>query len=156
MKKRFPLYGYALIFSIAFILERLTKWWAFYHLPNKVVEIFPGLRLILSWNTGISWSLFEPSTTFGFYTLSVVIFTVIVAFSVYTVSEYVKGKTIFFETLVLAGAVSNLIDRFVFGAVIDFIECYVGAWHFPVFNGADILVVGGIAGILIKTLWGKQ
>ena len=55
--------------------------------------------------------------------------------------------------LILAGAVGNLIDRIRVGYVVDFIELYYGAWRFPTFNVADMVIFLG-ALILILELFG--
>ena len=57
-----------------------------------------------------------------------------------------------FEALVLSGAVSNFIDRLYYGAVVDFIDCYVAHWHWPTFNVADACIVVGIGGIIGRGL----
>lgn len=51
-------------------------------------------------------------------------------------------------SLVLAGAIGNLIDRLVHGYVIDFLHFYYQNWHYPAFNIADMAIVGG-AGLLL-------
>jgi signal peptidase II len=51
-------------------------------------------------------------------------------------------------TCVLGGAVGNLIDRVVYGYVIDFLDFYAAGWHFPAFNLADSAITLG-AGCLI-------
>ena len=50
--------------------------------------------------------------------------------------------------LILGGAIGNLIDRVLYGYVIDFLDFYVGRWHWPAFNVADMAIVGG-AGLFI-------
>ncbi|MGH8107714.1 MAG: signal peptidase II [Arenimonas sp.] len=57
--------------------------------------------------------------------------------------------------LIIAGALGNLIDRFRFGYVVDFIEWYVGTYHWPVFNIADSCIVVG-AVLLILFSFGKR
>lgn len=56
-------------------------------------------------------------------------------------------------TAVLAGAVGNMIDRLRLGYVIDFVHFQVGWFDFPVFNVADMLVVGGATLLLLMNLW---
>lgn len=50
--------------------------------------------------------------------------------------------------LILGGAIGNLIDRTIYGYVIDFLDFHVGGWHWPAFNVADMAIVGG-AGLFI-------
>jgi signal peptidase II len=51
--------------------------------------------------------------------------------------------------LILAGAVGNLIDRIRFGEVVDFLDVYVGTYHWPAFNVADSAVTIGAAILII-------
>jgi signal peptidase II len=54
--------------------------------------------------------------------------------------------------LVLGGAIGNLIDRLIYGKVVDFLDFYVGEWHWPVFNIADTAITLGVIGMLIHML----
>ncbi len=54
---------------------------------------------------------------------------------------------------VIGGAVGNLIDRLRFGAVVDFVDAYAGAWHWYVFNLADAAIVLGVAGLIADALF---
>ena len=53
--------------------------------------------------------------------------------------------------LILAGAVGNLIDRIRFGEVVDFLDVYIGSYHWPAFNVADSAITVG-AGVLMAIL----
>jgi signal peptidase II len=71
----------------------------------------------------------------------------IVAYAMLLGSETRMSR--FALTLVVAGAVGNLIDRFVSGAVVDFVDVYVGTWHFWAFNVADSCIsIGAVLLIL--------
>ena len=54
--------------------------------------------------------------------------------------------------LVMGGALGNLIDRIRFRAVVDFLDIYVGDWHWPAFNVADMAICVG-AGLACLLLW---
>ncbi len=58
--------------------------------------------------------------------------------------------------LVLGGALGNLIDRILYGYVIDFLDVYYGEWHFPAFNVADSAITVGVGMLLLESLWGKE
>lgn len=58
-------------------------------------------------------------------------------------------------SLVIGGALGNLIDRALYGYVIDFIDFHVGAWHWYIFNGADSAICIGVV-ILIWQLWQEE
>ncbi len=53
---------------------------------------------------------------------------------------------------IVGGALSNVIDRLRFGAVVDFIDAHLGAWHWYVFNVADAAIVCGVAALVIDGL----
>lgn len=59
----------------------------------------------------------------------------------------------FFLCLVIAGALGNVIDYFLYGHVIDMLHFKFGNYHFPVFNIADSAVCVGICGILLISFW---
>ena len=155
MNKKNRLVSYTLFFSLIFLADRITKHLALSNLFQNPVDIFPGFRLKLIWNTGVSWNLFEVSSRTGFYILLAVIFSIIIAFCAHTVGEYKKGTPIWFECAVLAGALSNALDRVLFGGVIDFIDLYITTWHWPTFNIADACIVIGIVGIVLRA-WGEK
>ena len=62
--------------------------------------------------------------------------------------------TVLAAVLIAAGALGNLIDRSVHGYVIDFIDLYWNAWHWPAFNVADIAICAGAAGVVLDELRG--
>jgi signal peptidase II len=54
--------------------------------------------------------------------------------------------------LIAGGAAGNLYDRLLFGGVTDFLDFYLGAWHWPAFNAADSAITCGAA-LLLANLW---
>ena len=58
-------------------------------------------------------------------------------------------------SLIMSGAIGNLIDRLLYGYVIDFLDFYIAYWHWPAFNVADIAIVCG-AGLLILESFLKE
>ena len=58
--------------------------------------------------------------------------------------------------LIFGGAIGNLIDRLRFGRVVDFLDFYVGAWHWPAFNVADSAISIGIAIFLLHVATGRM
>ncbi len=142
-----------LIFASVLIADRLSKWLALYLLGNEPWSVFSGFNLFICWNRGVSWSLFSSDSAFGFWVLTSLIGVIICFFSAYVLQRAFYRCSITWEMLVLGGAVSNFIDRLWHGAVLDFIELYVGQFYWPVFNIADACVVIGIFGILIRSWW---
>lgn len=58
-------------------------------------------------------------------------------------------------SLVLGGAVGNVLDRIRFGYVVDFLDVYYGAWHWPAFNIADSAITIGAVILVVQGLKGK-
>jgi signal peptidase II len=59
-------------------------------------------------------------------------------------------------SLVLGGAIGNLIDRLAYGYVIDFLDVYYRNWHWPAFNIADSAITVGVALLLLESLAGDK
>lgn len=152
MKKLFNL----VVFLTVIGVDRLTKYWALKTLSYAALPICYGFNLVLTWNRGISWSMFATDGSAGFWILTSFIILTNALFGTYTLWRAQNGLSVTYEMLVLAGGISNVIDRFYYGAVLDFIEWYVGVWHWPVFNIADSMVVLGVFGIITRTWWGTD
>ena len=147
-------FKYLLLFFGGLIADRLTKMVALVRFQQDV-EVCSFLKFSLAWNRGISWNMLDFKNPLLAKVLTGVIFFVIFFFGIYTLLEHLKKRNIVFEVVVLAGALSNFVDRVLYGAVIDFIEVYYKTVSFPTFNVADMLIVVGVCGILIKN-WFQQ
>lgn len=147
--------SYILLFLSALLVDRITKFWAFISVQHKPFAINRFLDFSFAWNRGISWGILHKSSRLSFILLSAFIAAIIVFFLIYTVREYRKRSNVVFEVLVLSGAVSNFVDRLYYGAVIDFIDMHCMGWHWPTFNVADMCIVIGVGGILLKGLLWK-
>ena len=92
---------------------------------------------------------------YQFLVVSIVITGITLALASYTAIRAMNHQLIFGEILVLAGSCSNLIDRFIYGGVVDFILLSYGDWSFPVFNCADVCIVIGI-GLMLFEQYGES
>lgn len=135
---------YIIVFITIFIIDILTKYWAL-GACNQEVVITPFLSCELIINRGFSWSLFHSSSTLVFFIVSAVILCAIGALGVHTLYQWRAGKNILGEVMVLSGALANMLDRVMYGGVIDFIVVHYQAYTWPVFNVADMAVVVGVA-----------
>lgn len=130
-------------FSFIILLDRITK-----HLAlglTKIYEINPFLELKLVFNRGIMWGVLHGDHVGIFVALNMIILSIIFSLMKYTYKRYMSGHTIYAELAVLAGAWSNIIDRFVYDGVIDFVHMHIENWSWPVFNIADVAIVTGIS-----------
>jgi signal peptidase II len=102
-------------------------------------------------NRGISWGMFNETTQLGFWLITALIMGICGVLAVHAYRRFLAGYAIYGETLILAGGISNLVDRILFGGVLDFILFTFGTWSFPVFNSADAAIVLGAAIMIIQT-----
>ncbi len=153
MKHKKSLFFYVALFSICFLADRVSKWWAVKTLQNQKIVVSDYLNFSLAWNRGISWSLFHYDSSVGFSLLTAFIILVVIVFLIYVFVQYKNYIDVTYQTLVLAGALSNIVDRFWYQAVVDFIQLHSNNWYWPTFNIADVCVIIGILGILITSLY---
>ena len=119
-------------------------------LLSKSVTIIPNFfYLTYAHNYGGAWSIFENNTL----AITIISFIVILGISYYVFKNKVTGKIeIIGYSLLLGGAIGNLIDRIIYGYVIDFLDFYILGYDFPIFNIADIGIVTGIILLLISMI----
>jgi signal peptidase II len=141
-----------LIFAAALVaLDQFTKVWAASTFPlnGPSVPLGLGFHFTYTRNIGAAFGILQHGETTTLL-LGILSAVVTVALTVYL---WRRGRTLSRVqlsafTLILAGAAGNMIDRFAFGYVRDFIHFYLPNFNFPVFNVADSCVVIG-AGLLI-------
>jgi signal peptidase II len=133
--------GYALAGLLLFLVDRVSKYAAVRFCVDRVL-VNQHIAFELVFNRGVSWSLLKSSSAFyfGLLTLFIIGLTLFVAWDAW---QEARG-----HVLVLAGSTSNIIDRFIYGGVIDFIECSYSRWCWPTFNFADMYIVLGILYLL--------
>ncbi|MCE5182162.1 MAG: signal peptidase II [Betaproteobacteria bacterium] len=139
-----------LAISVAVIvLDQITKQWVSQSLGlMDAIPVTPYFNLVLAHNAGAAFSFLAGAGGWqrGFFSLIALVAAVVI---VHLLRKH-YGEKLFSLALVLilGGALGNLIDRVLFGHVIDFLDFYVQAWHWPAFNVADMAITGG-AGLLI-------
>jgi len=111
------------------------------------VALTPFFDLVMVWNYGVSYGLFQQDGDFGRWLLVAVTLVISVVFWVWGAASPHRLTAVAFG-LVLAGALGNGIDRVVYGAVADFFHFHVGDFSWYVFNLADVWIVAGVALLL--------
>ena len=144
---------YGVFLCILFVVDRATKWYALMHWEQGV-NLVSFVRLELSLNRGISWGLLCDSTPYSwlFITTTILIIALTTALLVYAYTRYSQGHTPYAEGLILVGSISNIIDRLLYGGVIDFIVLHWREFIWPTFNLADASIVLGIGILFVKQL----
>ena len=138
---------------VTLVLDQWTKSWAHEALIGRgVVEITSFFNLVLVWNTGVSFGMFNDQGEMGRWILVAVASLVGIGLLVWIYREE-RFFARFTLTLILAGAIGNVIDRVRFGAVIDFLDFHVMGYHWPAFNIADCAIVVGAILLLVDGLF---
>lgn len=144
-----------LLLSIVIIFfDQLTKLYAIKYLSlYQPLPLMPFFNLTLAHNTGAAFSFLgaESGWQRWFFVGTALIVSMLCLAWLYRLPT--KGKLLLAAIgLLLGGALGNLWDRLVYGYVIDFIDLYVGDWHWPIFNIADAAICIGVAIIAITSL----
>lgn len=155
MRKIWLLVGVLIVITF----DQITKHYALAFLAGRGhVAVLPGLQLLLTYNHGVAFSLFynlgmnQPWILMGMTGLLCMVLSVMF----YKTHDFERQKQLALM-LILGGALSNLYDRVYYGAVIDFIDVFVGKYHWPVFNLADSAIcLGAFLLLLIKENYPKK
>ena len=123
-----------------------------HRLPYAEVEILPFFNLVMVWNQGVSFGLFNQTTDYGPLLLIAVSLGITIGFTVWLFKTRDMLKMIGIA-MVIGGAIGNIIDRARFGAVIDFLDIHIAGWHYPAFNIADSAVVLGVFVLIIHAVF---
>ena len=145
-----------LISLIVFLLDFVSKFWVMRTLiPHDPIPVFPCFNLYLTFNKGVSFSMFSAQSAMGVWAL-IGLTAGISALIIYLIQKETEKLARIGYALVLGGAIGNLIDRIRFGAVVDFLDFYLGSYHWPTFNVADSAICIGAALILFQYIRRKK
>ena len=150
-----------LISAVIIFLDRLTKTWVTLHIPmGGAIPVIPRVLRITHWtNEGAAFSLFANSASPQAVRWVLICFSLLAALMVLIIMVRLADRftlTSVALALVFAGALGNVHDRIAYGAVVDFIEVHIFAYHFPDFNVADSSVVTGACLLLLDSLRHKK
>lgn len=150
LPKATQLYGrWLLLALILVIIDQITKWSIALNFDYlQRINITPFFDLILVHNTGAAFSFLAQSGGWQRWLFVAISFTAAVLISYLLWRHAHKRLFSLALTLILAGAIGNLIDRLFLGYVIDFLLVYWKDHYFPAFNVADTCITIG-AGLLI-------
>lgn len=143
---------FAILLSVLIIIgDQFTKWLIMTEVmqPPRVIPILPFLNIVMAWNTGVSFSMLADSGPMLLAGLAILVSLGLL----FMLTREPYRLPAYGYSLVIGGALGNVIDRFRYGAVFDFIDFYVGDWHFPAFNMADSAITIGVALLLFDGLF---
>ena len=123
--------------------DQATKYAAVQYLAGRTVEVTPFFNLVLAYNTGAAFSILADAAGWQ-RGLFVGIALIAAAWIVWLLRRYPHQRLFALAlSLVLAGAVGNVVDRILVGAVVDFLDFHAFGKHWPAFNVADSAITCG-------------
>lgn len=149
----------AVIAGLVILLDQVTKALILHYLPlHQNVAVIPGFFDITH--------IHNPGGAFGFLSgvsskLRSVIFLFISSLAVGLIFYFYKKTPSSLPwlsaafALIFGGAIGNLVDRLRFGVVVDFLDLYIGNWHWPAFNIADSAITVGIIVFIVHLVFNK-
>lgn len=151
---------YLLVSLGVIVLDQWTKWLVELHLPQHMAQqVIPGFfNLTHVRNTGVAFGLFaSQGMNGGSWLLTLLGLAALAAVSVYFWFASPDDRLLLLSLAsVVGGAIGNLIDRMSSGAVTDFIDVYVGTYHWPSFNVADSAISIGIVLMAIDSFRSRK
>lgn len=141
-------------YTILVMLAVLADQWVKMQVETRLVmheqvDLLPFFALFRTYNTGVAFSMFSWIGDKGLMAISVGV----IAFMLYLAARASSAVALTGFALVIGGAVGNLIDRAVYGHVIDYFLFHTPVWSFAVFNLADAFITVGAALILLHELF---
>lgn len=126
---------------------------------GQVITVLPVLDLIMAWNYGVSFGLFQQDGALGQWAL--VIFkaaaVILIGWWLWRAESLLTAIAL---GLIAGGAIGNGLDRIMHGAVADFFAFHIttATWQFQwyVFNLADVGIVAGVGLLLYESLFGGR
>ena len=145
---------------LVLLLDQASKLWllfAFDIVHRGAVEVTPFFDLVLAWNIGISFGWFQNDGQIAQIALMLVKAVAVIALAIWMARSRTALATVALG-LIIGGAIGNAIDRFAYGAVVDFALFHVqiggNTFNWYVFNLADVAIVAGVAALLYDSFLG--
>ncbi len=132
------------------VLDQLSKVWISWTLNyGQTIRLTPFFNLMLVYNKGAAFSFLASQAGWQRYFFTVISIAAII-FIIYLLKRHAQQKLFCLSlALILGGAIGNLIDRSLYGHVIDFLDMHAFGWHWPTFNIADCgITIGAVLFIM--------
>ena len=133
-------------------LDQVSKAWIVSHVPyGGIRTLLPVLDITLRYNRGAAWSMLDSASGWQRWLFSglAVVVGIGLVFWLRRLDGYRQKLLCLSLTLILAGALGNLIDRLLQGQVVDFILAHWNDAQFPAFNVADSAITVGASALML-------
>jgi signal peptidase II len=153
--------GPGIIAAIAvLILDQASKVWLLFVFDiahRGAMRVTPFFDLVLAWNVGISFGWFQNDSQIAQISLMVIKAVAVIVLAIWMARSRTPIATLALG-MIIGGAVGNGIDRFAYGAVVDFALFHLqiggNTYNWYVFNLADVAIVAGVAALLYDSFLG--
>ena len=144
----------------ALALDQASKLWLLFIFDigrRGAVKVTPFFDLVLAWNVGISFGWLQSDSQLTQIALMMIKAAAVIVLAIWMARSRTLTATVALG-LIIGGAIGNAIDRFAYGAVVDFALFHVQiggkTFNWYVFNLADVAIVAGVAALLYDSLLG--
>ena len=144
--------------GLVFILDQISKWIVVYEImdPPRVIVLGPLLDIVMAWNRGVSFGMFNQESAWNAPLLSLLALGI----SAFLLKWLWKSEGRWVPLaigLIVGGALGNVLDRVRFGAVADFLYFHIDAYYWPAFNIADSgISIGAVMLVWDSLFSGKE
>ncbi len=153
LKSASPYYKYGVLVAVLLHLaDRFSKWLVVHHsdVPEHIVSVFNGFNLVMVWNRGVSFGMLSGADARH---VLIALTLVVTAYLTYWMLREKSYTTVFALGLIIGGATGNIVDRLYYKAVADFLDFYVGNYHWPAFNIADSGICVGVILLIVQQVF---
>lgn len=157
IKQGRPIYYFGLTaVLVAFVLDQITKQLALAALSRgDYLNVMPFFNLRLSFNQGVSFGMFADVFSGRPLALAAITLAVVMLLALLLVRSTTRWEAVALGTII-GGALGNIVDRLLIGAVIDFLDFHLWGYHWPAFNLADTAIAIGVAILILTSMAGPH
>ncbi len=141
--------------ALTFVLDQAVKYVLLYivDMPSRqLIEVTGFFNLRMAWNKGVSFGMFSADTDTGRYLLIFFALAVVAVLLVWLARVHSRLLALSIG-LVIGGAVANVTDRVIHGAVADFFDLHAWGYHFYTFNIADTAISLGVVLLIYESMF---
>lgn len=144
---------YLFLALFVLIADQVSKWWAQMSLPMaQAIKVTDFLNWFLIYNPGAAFSFLSQAGGWQrwFFTIIGIVAAVVI---IWLLQKNTQDRPFCIAlALILGGAIGNVLDRLLYGAVVDFIDVHYQGWHWPAFNLADSAISIGATLIVFNEI----
>ena len=154
--KKFDYMRFLAIVLLIILIDFLLKKWMLsllFETPKQII-LTSFFNLTPVWNNGISFGLMSAQPELVRFIIPILALFVVV-FLIYQL-HIQKPLQQIGSALITGGAIGNVIDRILYGKVIDFLDFHLAGYHWPTFNIADVAICAGVAIWIYVIMWSSS